>query len=150
MDTDSDNVLFKISIELDDKTEYLLVHGDDQPEILCEEFAKANNLNSEQQQKLLEGINECIENLARSQENTEKPSQSIQELFLDNNSKKTPKKKHLKKTSLKKPQALHKNCLSTNPVLTHLESANSRHKRFRILVQPKCEVFSFHPEINKK
>ena len=42
-----DDVLFKITINLENKLEELLFHGHDQPDLICHSFAVKNNLSNE-------------------------------------------------------------------------------------------------------
>ena len=133
----SENVLFKISVVVGDKVEELLVHGDDCPEIICEEFANIHKLSEKGQKELLIGINSCIDELARSlnepsQKSSSPVSKSSTNIF----------------SRLSQPKSLNQ---GPSPSLQLLESANSTHKRYHLLCKHKRQVIStFKPELSKK
>lgn len=148
-----ENVLFKITINLESASEELLFHGHDQPDLVCQRFAVKHNLSNAELTKLIEGVNSCIENLAKSEQEltTESPEKST--------TKESPPSSKLK-NSEKSPSTVKKNpyyhkkeCSKLiNPSVKLLETATTKHKRFKLLttiIAPKREIYSFQPNINK-
>lgn len=133
----SENVLFKISVVVGDKVEELLVHGNDCPEVICEEFANTHKLSEKGRIELLTGINSCIDELAKSfNENSQKTnspvSKSSNNIF----------------SRLSQPKSLNQ---GTSPSLRLLESADSKQKRYHLLCKHKKQVANtFKPELSKK
>ena len=133
----SRKLLFKISVQIGQKTEELLVHSDDSPEILCQEFIETHGLPSTTFQSLLQEIHSCIDELAKSIPIHTEPSKTSRScetssLF----------------TRLSTPKNL---TFCKNPKVHKLESANTE-TRFRLLCsfKQKQEIFPFKPELNPR
>lgn len=133
----SRKLLFKIQVQIGQKTEELLVHSDDSPEILCQEFIEAHNLPSTSFHSLLQEIHSCIDELAKtlpipSEPNKISRSCETSSLF----------------TRLSTPKNL---TFCKNPKVHKLESSNTE-TRFRLLCsfKEKQEIFPFKPELNPK
>lgn len=136
--------LFKITVQIKDKFEELLVHGYDQPEQLCNDFAIKHGLSEEDYDQLLAGVNSYIDILAVGGD--ESPE------ILVKTSHTSPAS--IKPSPGKRPSS-HKIKVCShdiNPKVKILESATKR-QRFNILtkcISPEKEVFLFKPQISKK
>jgi hypothetical protein len=130
-------VLFRISVVVGNKTENLLVHADDSPEILCREFTEKHHLPESSYQELLAGIHSCIDELANSYQVPQKK----QEIS-----------RSCEATSLFSRLSTPKNVkLCKSPQMKQLETADTK-TRLHLLCsfKEKQEVFSFKPELNAK
>ena len=142
------NVLFKITVQLENNTKDIVFHGCDQPELLCQEFAKNNNLSETQLKNLIDGVNSCIEDLAKKNSSFNE-IENFNQIPLKNT-------RILKNNTLKGKVTTHhyKNCSKQmNSTLKLLENAKTKSKRCRLLTAlatANKETYSFNPNINKK
>ena len=114
------NVLFKITVQLENNTKDIVFHGCDQPELLCQEFAKNNNLSETQLKNLIDGVNSCIEDLAKKNSSFNE-IENFNQIPLKNT-------RILKNNTLKGKVTTHhyKNCSKQmNSTLKLLENANN-------------------------
>jgi hypothetical protein len=136
MNTD---VLFKICVQLENRSEEILVHGYDRPEELCKEFTLKHSIPQSESHKLLQKINACIADLAS-------PKPQLSQII-------TPKKLQSSvKNYSKKASKIEKPCFKhLDPSLKLLESSISRKKRCKLLVAASQKTIpTFRPEISKQ
>lgn len=143
------NLLFKIAVQLDNSTEELKVHGYDQPEVLCKEFAKKHNLNEKELFKLIEGVNACIDDLANKLDQegqVPSPKLPTEDLL-------TPKKSETSKPRVS-DTLKHKDCSKhLSSAVKLLESTSSKCQRYKLLslmASQAKETYSFQPHISEK
>ena len=154
----TENVLFKITVKLENRTEELLFHGYDQPEVICLEFGKKNNLSEDEIQKLIEGISSCIEDIAENKSNTpiELLNEGEETSRISPMMQTTRISPHISKEELttgKNHAKKSRKCAKlVNPSVKLLENISSKHSRYKLLMNfaSKKEICSFHPEINKQ
>jgi hypothetical protein len=149
---EEDSILFKLNVKIGSRSEELLVHGYDQPELLCEQFAHKHSLSSNALNALLEGVNKCIENIAKSIE-TSPVFSSPKSQKVESSLNTTVKQPHIA-NGARCNSYKHKICTNEpNPAVKILENASSKKKRCRLLTSlasPSKEIYTFHPEISKK